>query len=259
MKGNVYSCVQVKLSITPLASLLGILNCAAHSVNYAPAQCRNLQAFTQNIQSQLRVTSQLGFLFFAKSQKRPILVDVEGIYFGRKLTASPPSIFICSDASISGWEAVSDNVRTGGPWTTTDSGRHINELELIAAFNAIKCFATSASFTSIEISIDNTSAVSYINKQGGLKSGALCETALEIYSWCEARSTYLHPIYLPGSSNLVADAETRKPLAAGDSKQSTSAFQKKHQTWKTEVDLFASAWNAQLQDLSTVFLSRTHG
>jgi hypothetical protein len=119
-------------------------------------------------------------------------------------------------------------------------------LELIAAFNAIKCFATSASFTSIEISIENTSAVSYINKQGGLKSGALCETALEIYSWCEARSIDLHAIYLPGSSNLVADADSRKPVAAGDWKLSTSAFQKIHQTWKTEVDLFASAWNAQL-------------
>jgi hypothetical protein len=108
-------------------------------------------------------------------------VDVEGILLGKAETDRiSPSIFICSDASLSRWGTFSVNMRTGGPWTTTNSGRHINELELIAAFNAIKCFATSASFTSIEIRIDNRSAVSYINKQGGLKSGTLCETALAI-------------------------------------------------------------------------------
>jgi hypothetical protein len=125
-------------------------------------------------------------------------------------------------------------------------------LELIAAFNAIKCFATSASYTSIEISIDNTTAVSYINRQVGLRSGALCETALEIYSWCEARTIDLHAIYLRGSSNLVGVAESPTPVAAGDWKLSTSAFQKIHQAWKSEVDLFASAWNAQLP----IFVSR---
>ena len=102
----------------------------------------------------------------------------------------------------------------------------------------------------IEISIDNTTIVSYINKQVGLRSGALCETALEIYSWCEARKIDLHAIYLRGCSNLVAVTESPKPVAAGDWKLSTSAFQKIHQAWKSEVDF---------QYLSAVSLSRAHG
>jgi hypothetical protein len=56
----------------------------------------------------------------------------------------------------------------------------------------------------------------------------------------------LHAVFLPGESNFVADAESRKQLATGDWKLSTSAFAKIQQVWPVKVDLFASSWNAQL-------------
>lgn len=96
----------------------------------------------------------------------------------------------------------------------------------MAAFNGLKCFAASAYQTSVEINIDNTTAVAYINKKGGTKSRPLCSVALEISSWCKKRAIDLHAIYLPGESNFVADAESRKPLSTGDWKLSTSAFEK---------------------------------
>jgi hypothetical protein len=165
---------------------------------------------------------------------------------GRSISASPPSLTIFPDVSLSGWGAVSYDVKTGGPWTIADTKRHINELEILAAFNGLKCFASSAHRTTVEINIDNTTAVAYINKKGETKSSSLCSVALEISTWCEEREIDLHAVHLPGKSNFVADAESRKQLSTGDWKLSTTLFQKIQQLWNMRVDLFASSWNTQL-------------
>ncbi len=57
-------------------------------------------------------------------------------------------------------------VRTGGPWTASDLNRLINELELLAALKTLQCFTSSLSNASVEIKMDNTTAVSYVNRLG---------------------------------------------------------------------------------------------
>ncbi len=235
------------LALRDIASLLGILNWAAQSVVYAPAHYRNLQVFYT--QQSKRMLGDLSATVTLSPEAKSDLfwwINLADLSEGRKILASPPTISIFSDASLSGWGAVSDEVRTGGPWTTADAKRHINELELVAAFNALKCFASAARETTVEINIDNTSAVAYINKKGGTRSSSLCSIALEISSWCEERAIVLNALFLPGQSNFVADAESRKPFSSGDWKLSTSAFGQIQQLWNVKVDLFASSWNAQL-------------
>ena len=52
-----------------------------------------------------------------------------------------PSVTIESDASNQGWGAVLEGqTRTGGVWTAEEATHHINYLELLAAFLAIKVF-----------------------------------------------------------------------------------------------------------------------
>ena len=60
---------------------------------------------------------------------------------------------------------MSGDVKTGGPWITADTNRHINELELLAAFNGLRCFASSAHRSTVEINIENATAVSYIREK----------------------------------------------------------------------------------------------
>lgn len=50
----------------------------------------------------------------------------------RPMSATDPDITIFSDASLSGWGAVLNEVSSRGPWTLRDKNRHINELELLA-------------------------------------------------------------------------------------------------------------------------------
>ena len=54
--------------------------------------------------------------------------------------SNPSIIIIQSDASKLGWRAVCGERKTGGRWTLTEAQSHINILELLVAFFALKCF-----------------------------------------------------------------------------------------------------------------------
>ena len=75
--------------------------------------------------------------------------------------------------------------------------KHMNYFELLAhlfalvAVTALQCFHETASSTSVEIQVDITLAVSFINRLGGSKSKKLCEIALKIPHWCEIRNLSL--------------------------------------------------------------------
>ena len=72
--------------------------------------------------------------------------------------------------------------KTGGRWTVTESNCHINELETLAAFFALELFCPSMTNCHINIYIDNTTAVSYINAMGGTHSLECNKIAREIWT-----------------------------------------------------------------------------
>jgi hypothetical protein len=58
---------------------------------------------------------------------------------------------------------------------------HINVLELQAAYFALKALCGQESELHIQIQLDNSTAVAYINNMGGTKSLKLNNLALEIW------------------------------------------------------------------------------
>lgn len=75
---------------------------------------------------------------------------------------------IYSDASLTGWGASCNGEKTGGFWDTEEAKNHINYLELLAALNGLKCFANSLYEKELLLRIDNTTAIAYINRYGGV-------------------------------------------------------------------------------------------
>ena len=57
---------------------------------------------------------------------------------------------------------------------------------------------------------DNTTAASYINKKGGLKSLKCNKTAKEIWIWCTSRDLHVSATHIPGKDNFEADKNSRK-------------------------------------------------
>ena len=80
---------------------------------------------------------------------------------------------------------------------------HINALELLAALKSLECFTSSVRDCTVTIEVDNSTAVSSINRLGGCRSKPLCSIAFRIANWCEDRNlTYLNTIFVPGVLTL---------------------------------------------------------
>lgn len=77
--------------------------------------------------------------------------------------------------------------KRGAGWTAVEAERHINVLELQAAFFALKCFCSNHTRRHIQIQIDNTTALAYINHMGGTKSIQLDSLTIDLWNWCIAR------------------------------------------------------------------------
>jgi len=71
---------------------------------------------------------------------------------------SQPVMIIESDSSHQGWGARCGDTSTGESWSIEETVKHINFLELTAAFLAIKTFVTNQTGT-ILFKMDNISTV----------------------------------------------------------------------------------------------------
>ena len=76
-----------------------------------------------------------------------------------------PELTLFTDASNQGWGSVLNKCRIGGQWTTLEANNHINYLEMLAVFLALKA-SSHLSGKHVCIRIDNTTAVADIGKMG---------------------------------------------------------------------------------------------
>ncbi len=244
---------QPKSSLRELASVMGNFSWAIPAVPFARAHYRNLQSlYNINLKRATEFDGKLTLSEGAILDLRWWISNLS-IVNGKSLISAKPSLIIYSDASLLGWGAVCNNVTANGPWSSSDSSRHINELELQAAFNGLQSFAISMSDVAILLMMDNTTAVSYVNKTGGPKSIELCSLAVEMSSWCEVRGISLEAAYLPGSLNILADMESRRSHDSSDWQLAPTAFAAISKTWSTNIDLFAASWNTQLPAFASWF------
>ena len=117
---------------------------------------------------------------------------------------------VYSDASLKGWGgAVFNGSSTGGHWSLEEAAHHINYVELLAAFFAIKAYATSLLHQHVRIMIDNTAAVGLINNMGTCHSDDCRDLTLDLWQFCIQKGIWLTATHLPGSTNTVADSESR--------------------------------------------------
>ncbi|KYN03436.1 hypothetical protein ALC62_05720 [Cyphomyrmex costatus] len=151
---------------------------------------------------------------------------------------------IFSDASLSGWGASCKEEKTHGFWNNEERQYHINYLELRAAFFGLKCFARKFRNCDILLRIDNTTAISYINRMDGIQFEHLSSMTKKIWSWCEHRNIWIFASYIPSKDNTVADEESRKLEPETEFSLSQKAFDHLCTTFgRPDIDLFASRIN----------------
>lgn len=229
--------------IREFASLVGLLTSACPAVKYGLLYTKELERCKylnlkddENYNKYMNIPSSL--LPDLKWWYRSITCS------GNKIKQKEFSLEIFSDASTTGWGAACGSERASGIWTTEERTRHINNLEILAAFFGLKVFAKNFRDSDILLRIDNTTAVSYINRMGGIQFPHLTKVTRELWQWCEERNLTVFASYIPSIDNVVADAESRRVHPDIEWELAHFAFQKIIRRFGTpEIDLFASRIN----------------
>lgn len=235
-----------KCRIRSLAYLLGLLTSACPAVAYGWVYTKKLErakylalrANKDNYNKTMRIPPKLGVdlswwqhnVIGAKNQ-------IQRNHF---------QLTIFSDASKTGWGAVCGNKRTHGFWNSKEQQFHINQLELLAAFFGIKCFANKLTNCNILLRIDNTTAISYINRMGGVQFANLSSLARQIWRYCESRKIWIFASYITSSANSEADRESRRLRPETEWVLSQNAFNQIVNAFGApQIDLFANRTNAK--------------
>lgn len=129
---------------------------------------------------------------------------------GHILRPRPTEIDLATDASQSGWGAVlSGRSRACGFWDEETRQTSINYRELLAVFLGLESFSQQLQGRSIRLFSDNATTVAYINRFGG-RYQSLDTVARAIHNFCAIHQIHLRAVHLPGTSNNLADFESRR-------------------------------------------------
>ena len=141
-------------------------------------------------------------------------LDPTKVLSGQPLHPLQHALQLFTDASNEGWGAHLGDYMAKGVWLESESALHINLLELKAVLLALKRFERLCCNQIVLVCTDNTTVVSYINKEGGMKSGSLSALLWRLMLWCNQRQIVLRARHIPGHLNVIADKLSR--LGSGD-------------------------------------------
>ena len=107
-------------------------------------------------------------------------------------------------------------------------------------------FLPSLQGLAVSVFCDNSTAVSYLRKEGGTRSPFLNSLAQEILRWTESHSIRLLPQFIPGSLNVLADSLSRPhQLPHTEWSLHPEVFRSLSRLWPVQIDLFATSANRQ--------------
>ncbi|KXJ09019.1 Transposon Tf2-6 polyprotein [Exaiptasia diaphana] len=183
-----------------------------------------------------------------------------------------PTLLLQSDASKKGWGAVLNGRKIGGRWTPSEACKHINILELQAALFGLKSFAEDYKQTHIQLQLDNTTAVAYINNMGGSKSIELNNLAKELWEWPDSTlppedkerqdtrnfnsATIAKPAMVPSSTATTLqtslDCGSRQEIDSAHSTSGTTSTMAETQT----DDIIMASWRNGTQKQYKTYIQK---
>ena len=246
-------CVDVlekeSISIRVFASLIGKLVAAGNGVEFAPLYHRQLEI--EKIQAlKCNAGSFDATIVLSDKARENILWWIDNLHSQYKLIDhGQPDVFLRTDASNKGWGAkmLSGN-ETNGMWSREEREFHINSLELLAVYFGLRSFCANRKDIHVRVEVDNTTALNYINKMGGVKSEICNEIAKCIWLWCIKKNIWLSAMFIKGVENVEADSLSRHFNERTEWMLKRDIFKKIEALWsRPTVDLFASRINYQIE------------
>ena len=155
-----------------------------------------------------------------------------------------PDLHFWSDASEVGWGAHLDCQVASGLWDPQQTALSINARELLAVQLGLFQFRSALRGRTVAVICVNTTALTYLRKEGGTRSPLLNTLAQEILRWTESLSIRLAPQFLLGSDNVLADALSRPhQLPHTEWSLNMTVFLSLRSLWPVQIVLFATSAN----------------
>ena len=140
----------------------------------------------------------------------------DDVLTGQPLHPLKHALQIFTDASTEGLGAHLNERTARGAWSLPESKLHINYQELKAVFLVLKEFQDLCLHKIVLVATVNTTVVSYINKEGGMRSGPPGALLWRILTWCTRNQVTLKARHIPGPLNgyrsTVADKLGNSPF-----------------------------------------------
>ena len=179
-------------------SLIGLLTATEKQVHLGRLHMRPIQWHLKN---NWRVPESLENVIPIAKSLHPHLqwwLQEDRVLSGQPLHPIKHALQIFTDASKEGWDAQLNERTARGSWSMPESKLHINYLELKAVFLGLREFKDLCTDQIVLVATDNTTVVSYINKEGGMRSGPLCALLWRILTWCTKHQVTLKARHIPG-------------------------------------------------------------
>ena len=166
---------------------------------------------------------------------------------GRTLQPPTPQVTMTTDSSTYMWGGHLEELEAQGVWSAEQQRLHINVLELLAVWNCLKKFVHRVRNKVVLVRSDNSTVVSYINRQGGTRSPRLCLWTWMMWQWCIQHQVQLLAVHLAGVNNRLADLLSRHRVQPTEWSLHRGVAQTVFNSLgRQTIDLFASSANAQL-------------
>ena len=229
-------------------SLIGLLTATEKQVYLGRLHMRPIQWHLKN---NWRVPESLEKVIPIPTSLHPHLewwLEEDNVLHGQPLHPLKHALQIFTDASKEGWGAHLNEHTAKGVWSLPESRLHINYLELKAVLLALRDFQQHVANQIVLVATDNTTVVSYINKEDGMRSGPLCALLWRILTWCTVNQVTLKARHIPGRLNVVADKLSRLgQIIQTEWSLLTEVFQTICIRWhRLQIDLFATRYSLSL-------------
>ncbi len=174
---------------------------------------------------------------------------------GVPLDTVASGVVLTTDASTRSWGAVCEGMPALGLWSEPQSQGTHKPLGAGSSLLSSKGVRTQIEQQHVLICTNNTSVVSYLYHQGGIRSRALCKQATNLLLWADGRLVSIRAAHIPGLRNRGADMLSRKGIPQGEwSLYPESVRMIWNRYGRAEVDLFATSDNAHCP----LFFSLSH-
>jgi len=234
--------------IQAIAELAGSLTAACPGTTYGQLYTRQIEI--EKSEALLKHNYRFESLVTLSSEAlSDIEYWIENIFkFSKSIKFKNFRYVITTDASLTGWGAECNSLKSRGHWNYDEKKYRINELELLAIHYGLKTFIKETN-VKVLCRTDNSTAMAYVNKFGGCRSTSAHYIAKNIWKWCEGREVIIQATYVNTKDNFIADALSRSQGDSSDFKLSLKVFHDLcHWFYEPIIDLFASYQTNQCKE-----------